>query len=121
MSCISFSGTTKFKPFLPEDCQVSGGSYGFELVLWISQFLAKQGIYTSYPFCNANYNPHGGPDWFVEYTYQPNNFVSLEQLFIKMINDDIKILISVGTECNDGDGYLDDRSVESILWHVSGP
>ena len=114
MTHLRFSGTTKFKPFLPEECQVSNGSYGFELALWLCQSLSKKGICTSYPFSNINYNPNGGPDWFIEYNYNPKDF---DYQFPKTCNSEIKILIGIGTECNDGDGYIEE-ALKGILWHI---
>ncbi len=43
-----------FLPFLPEECQVNPGVYGFELASWLSQELARNGVVTSYPI---------GEDW----------------------------------------------------------
>lgn len=115
---ITFSDITKFRPFLPEECQVSGGSYGFELALWLSRYLAGEGIFTSYPFCNVSYSPGGGPDWFLEYAYRSKVFADLQYSYPKEINEGAKILIMVGTECNDGDGYGDEERIKRILWHV---
>jgi hypothetical protein len=45
---IEFS-SSKFLPTLPEACQATPGTYGFELALWLAQGLCRQGIVTGYP------------------------------------------------------------------------
>lgn len=50
----------KFKPFLPDNCQVNPGCYGAELAYWLAQRLAEKGVNTSYP----NFEDWG---WFIEY------------------------------------------------------
>jgi hypothetical protein len=56
---IAFT-TDRFRPFLPEPCQVNGDLYGFELAAWLAETLADNGVITSYP---------AGEDWgwFLEY------------------------------------------------------
>jgi hypothetical protein len=51
----------RFRPVLPEDCQVNPGRYGAELAFWLCAELAREGVVTSYP----NYEDWG---WFVEYS-----------------------------------------------------
>jgi hypothetical protein len=51
----------KFSPYLPEECQVNPGVYGFELAHWLSERLAAINIITSYP----NYEDWG---WFLEFS-----------------------------------------------------
>ena len=41
--------TDRFRPFLPEPCQVNADLYGFELATWLAQALAEQDVITSYP------------------------------------------------------------------------
>lgn len=50
----------RFRPYLPEDCQVNPGRYGAELAAWLSRELAGRGVITSYP----NFEDWG---WFLEY------------------------------------------------------
>lgn len=50
----------RFRPYLPEDYQVNPGTYGAELVYWLSRALAAEGVCTSYP----NFEDWG---WFLEY------------------------------------------------------
>src|SRR5262249_46635126 len=49
----------RFRPYLPDDCQVNPNVFGFELASWLSRILAERGIITSYP----NYEDWG---WFLE-------------------------------------------------------
>ncbi|KTD90355.1 hypothetical protein [Pseudoalteromonas sp. H71] len=56
-----------FKPFLPEDSQVNPQVYGAELAYWLSQNLAKKGIFTSYP----EYEDWG---WFIELIVDDNEY-----------------------------------------------
>jgi len=71
----------RFLPYLPEECQSNPGAYGFELALWLSQGLAKQGLISGYPI---------GEDWgwFIEYT-----------------DGDTEITLGCGSEAVEGDGY----------------
>ncbi len=39
----------RFKPLLPEECQVNPDVYGAELAFWLGAELASRGIATSYP------------------------------------------------------------------------
>ena len=50
----------KFRPVLPEECQVNPGCYGAELAYWLCRELVCSGVVTSYP----NYEDWG---WFIEY------------------------------------------------------
>lgn len=50
----------KFKPVLPEECQVNQDVYGAELAFWLGAELAKRGVATSYP----DYEDWG---WYIEY------------------------------------------------------
>lgn len=50
----------RFRPYLPESCQVNPGCYGAELAYWLSRELAGSGVITSYP----NFEDWG---WFLEY------------------------------------------------------
>lgn len=52
--------SARFKPVLPEDCQVNPGRYGAELAYWLCMELARSRIVTSYP----NYEDWG---WFLDY------------------------------------------------------
>ena len=49
----------RFRPFLPDDCQVNPNVLGFELAEWLSRQLASRGTITSYP----QYEDWG---WFLE-------------------------------------------------------
>ena len=51
----------KFKPVLPDDCQVNPGRYGAELAYWLCIRLAEMNVITSYP----NYEDWG---WYLDYT-----------------------------------------------------
>ncbi len=51
----------RFRPFLPDDCQVNPGRFGAELAFWLSQKLAERGVATSYP-SSEDWG------WFVEFT-----------------------------------------------------
>jgi hypothetical protein len=53
----------RFRPLLPEECQVNPGRYGAELAFWLCVELAKVGVATSYP----NFEDWG---WFLEYITQ---------------------------------------------------
>jgi hypothetical protein len=117
MAHISFSGTSEFRPYLPEACQISSGSYGFELAVFLSQGLAKKGIFTSYPFCLANRIRGGDPDWFIEYRYDSHLPLSPSERFIKEIHRHAIFLIGICTECNDEDGYSEENA-RNILWHI---
>ena len=39
----------RFRPFLPDGCQVNPNVLGFELASWLSESLARNGVVTSYP------------------------------------------------------------------------
>ena len=39
----------RFRPYLPDDCQVNPNVLGFELAEWLSRQLAGRGVITSYP------------------------------------------------------------------------
>lgn len=73
--------SAKFLPYLPEDCQANPGAYGFELALWLSQALMRQGLPTSYPL---------GEDW---------------GWFIEYIAGDAEFMIGCGSQADEGDGY----------------
>ena len=49
----------RFRPILPDECQVNPGRYGAELAYWLCVELARVGLVTSYP----NYEDWG---WFIE-------------------------------------------------------
>jgi hypothetical protein len=49
----------RFRPYLPDDCQVNPNVLGFELAEWLSRELARRGTITGYP----NYEDWG---WFIE-------------------------------------------------------
>lgn len=51
----------RFRPILPDECQVNPGRYGAELAYWLCTELAGVGLVSSYP----NYEDWG---WFIEYT-----------------------------------------------------
>ena len=53
--------TDKFRPFLPEPCQVNEDLYGFELAAWLAQALAEADVVTGYPHAEEW-------GWFIEYT-----------------------------------------------------
>lgn len=62
--------TDRFRPFLPEVCQVSDDLYGFELATWLSEALAGEGIATSYP--------HGEEfGWFLEYPTESGQEITI--------------------------------------------
>jgi hypothetical protein len=62
--------TDRFRPFLPEPCQVSEDLYGFELAAWLAQALAEQGVVTSYP--------HGEEfGWFLEYPTESGQEITI--------------------------------------------
>ncbi len=67
MITIEFN-STEFHPYLPEDCQVNPGAYGFELALWLSQTLMAKGIITGYPVSEDW-------GWFIEYVETDNEFM----------------------------------------------
>jgi hypothetical protein len=80
----------RFLPYLPEDCQGNPGAYGFELALWLSQALMRQGISTSYP-------KDEDWGWFIEY-----------------IEGDSEFMIGCGSQAEEGEGY---KGVP-IAWHI---
>jgi len=53
-------GSERFRPVLPDECQVNPGRYGAELAFWMCGELAKAGVITSYP----QFEDWG---WFLEY------------------------------------------------------
>ena len=62
--------TDKFRPFLPEVCQVSDDLYGFELAAWLAEALAGEGLATSYP--------HGEEfGWFLEYPAETGQEITI--------------------------------------------
>lgn len=62
--------TDRFRPFLPEPCQVSEDLYGFELATWLAQALAEQNVLTSYP--------HGEEfGWFIEYPAESGQEITI--------------------------------------------
>jgi hypothetical protein len=66
---LEFS-TDRFRPILPELCQVSEDLYGFELAAWLAQALAEQGVVTSYP--------HGEEfGWFLEYPLESGQEITI--------------------------------------------
>ena len=58
MSLLVFQ-SDRFRPYLPDDCQVNPNVLGFEPADWLSRELAGRGVVTSYP----NYEDWG---WFLE-------------------------------------------------------
>ena len=58
MSMLVFQ-SDRFRPYLPDDCQVNPNVLGFELAAWLSRELANHGWVTSYP----NTEDWG---WFIE-------------------------------------------------------
>lgn len=58
MSLLVFE-SDRFRPYLPDDCQVNPNVLGFELADWLSREMARRGWITSYP----NYEDWG---WFLE-------------------------------------------------------
>ena len=58
MSMLVFE-SDRFRPYLPDECQVNPNVLGFELAEWLSRELAVRGTVTSYP----NYEDWG---WFLE-------------------------------------------------------
>lgn len=46
---IAVFHSSRFKPILPDACQVGPRTYGAELAFWLAGKLAKQGVVTSYP------------------------------------------------------------------------
>jgi hypothetical protein len=52
--------SSRFAPFLPEECQVNPQVYGAELSFWLSSSLAAREIYTTYP----TFEDWG---WYIEY------------------------------------------------------
>lgn len=51
----------RFRPYLPDACQVNPNVLGFELAEWLSRELARRGVPTSYP-------EHEDWGWFLERT-----------------------------------------------------
>ncbi|WP_280151990.1 hypothetical protein [Piscinibacter sp. XHJ-5] len=82
--------SAKFLPYLPEDCQGNPGAYGFELSVWLSQSLMRQGVPTSYPL---------GEDW---------------GWFIEYIEGDAEFMIGCGSQAEEGEGYKG----KAIAWHI---
>ncbi|MFC0250669.1 hypothetical protein [Massilia consociata] len=52
-----------FRPYLPDESQVSPGHYGAELAFWLSRKLAQRGVITSYP-------QREDWGWFIDYRSQ---------------------------------------------------
>jgi hypothetical protein len=78
---IEFS-SAKFLPTLPEDCQASPGTYGFELALWLAQSLCRHGVITGYP---------NSEDWGWCLEYEPA--------------DGANFMIGCCSQCQAGAGY----------------
>ncbi len=53
--------SNKFLPYLPDECQVNPGLFGFELAHWLSLELSRRGVITSYPISEDW-------GWFLELT-----------------------------------------------------
>ena len=58
----------RFRPYLPDRCQVNPNVLGFELAEWLSRALAEAGVVTSYP----NYEDWG---WYLEFTDGDDEYV----------------------------------------------
>ena len=58
MNMLVFT-SDRFRPYLPDECQVNPNVLGFELAEWLARELARRGLITSYP----NYEDWG---WFLE-------------------------------------------------------
>lgn len=82
--------TSKFAPYLPEDCQANPGVYGFELALWLSQKLMQAGVVTSYPL---------GEDW---------------GWLIEHVDGDAEFMIGCSSHAEENEGYQG----RSLSWHV---
>jgi len=82
--------SAKFLPYLPEDCQVNPGVYGFELALWLSQTLMRENILTSYPISEDW-------GWFIEY-----------------MEGDAEFMLGCTSQAEEGEGYKG----KSISWHI---
>jgi hypothetical protein len=48
MKTLHFT-TDRFRPYLPDECQVNPNALGFKLADWVSRELAAIGVVTSYP------------------------------------------------------------------------
>lgn len=62
--------TDRFRPFLPEPCQVNSDLYGFELAAWLAEALADSGVITSYPHAEDW-------GWFLEYISEAEQEIML--------------------------------------------
>lgn len=62
--------TDKFRPFLPEACQVNEDLYGFELAAWLARALVEEGVVTGYPHAEEW-------GWFVEYVSEAQQEVMI--------------------------------------------
>lgn len=60
--------TDRFRPYLPDRCQVNPNVLGFELAEWLSRALARAGVVTSYP----NYEDWG---WYLEFSDQSGEYL----------------------------------------------
>lgn len=80
MWSVTFT-SDRFRPFLPEECQVNPGAYGFELALWLAQRLAARGVVTSYPL---------GEDW---------------GWLIEYLDGDTELTVGCGSRTDEGEGY----------------
>lgn len=89
MYSIEFS-SSKFLPYLPEECQTNPGVYGFELAYWLSQVLLKRGIVTSYPVSEDW-------GWLIEY-----------------LDGDAEITLGCSSVADEGEGYRN----QPIIWRI---
>lgn len=58
---IAVFASPRFRPYLPDECQVNPNVLGFELAEWLSRALAARGVVTSYP----SFEDWG---WYLEYS-----------------------------------------------------
>ncbi len=87
---IEFS-SGKFPPYLPEDCQVNPGAYGFELAAWLSRTLAAKGVVTSYPVSEDW-------GWLIEYFPETGE----------------ELMIGCSSEAAEGEGF----SGQPLHWRI---
>lgn len=73
--------SARFRPYLPDDCQVNPNVLGFELASWLAKALAERGVVTSYPFSE---------DW---------------GWFLEMIDGKVEYMICCSGSATDGDAY----------------
>ena len=59
--------TDRFRPYLPDNCQVNPNVLGFELAEWLSRQLAARGTITSYP----DFEDWG---WMLEFGEHPEEY-----------------------------------------------